>query len=74
MGGKRKEEDDVGPAPPPAGGDDDAEDVGPAMPPPKKKKSLPFEQVYLDSLPCTEMYEKSYMVGLATSQAKHIQL
>ena len=32
------------------------------MPPkPKKQKSLPFEQVYLDSLPSAQMYEKSYM-------------
>ena len=31
------------------------------MPPAKKKKTLPFEQVYLDSLPCGAMYEKSYM-------------
>lgn len=68
--GKRSREEDegpVGPAPPPPGdhdGDDDHHDdgpVGPAMPKPKKKKVLPFEQVYLDSLPCTEMYEKSYM-------------
>ncbi|XP_059175917.1 peptidylprolyl isomerase domain and WD repeat-containing protein 1-like [Physella acuta] len=27
----------------------------------KKRKTLAFEQVYLDSLPCAEYYEKSYM-------------
>ena len=71
--GKRSREDDepdVGPAPPPPGAadsdddDDDASMPGPAgpMPPkPKKQKSLPFEQVYLDSLPSAQMYEKSYM-------------
>ena len=70
--GKRSREDDgpdVGPAPPPPGAadsdnDDDAPMPGPAgpMPPkPKKQKSLPFEQVYLDSLPSAQMYEKSYM-------------
>jgi len=69
--GKRSRADEAaGPAPPPPGGgeggaaDDDGGDdepVGPAMPLAKKKKVLPFEQVYLDSLPCTEMYETSYM-------------
>ena len=55
----------VGPAPPPPGAADDDEDepeVGPAMPPKaKKKKTLAFEQVYLDSMPSASMYEKSYM-------------
>ena len=58
------EEEDIGPAPPPAGGagdEEEEEDVGPALPPAKKKKTLAFEQVYLDSLPSGEMYEKSYM-------------
>ena len=41
--------------------DEEEEDVGPALPPAKKKKTLAFEQVYLDSLPSGEMYEKSYM-------------
>jgi len=62
----REEEDDgppVGPAPPGHGDAQEEDDgpVGPAMPPAKKKKTLPFEQVYLDSLPCGAMYEKSYM-------------
>jgi peptidylprolyl isomerase domain and WD repeat-containing protein 1 len=64
----REEESDddmVGPAPPPPGAADDDEDepeVGPAMPPKaKKKKTLAFEQVYLDSMPSASMYEKSYM-------------
>ena len=58
------DEEDIGPAPPPAGGagdEEEEEDVGPALPPAKKKKTLAFEQVYLDSLPSGEMYEKSYM-------------
>lgn len=25
------------------------------------RTALPYEQVYLDNLPCAEMYEKSYM-------------
>ena len=63
----REEESDddmVGPAPPPPGAadDDDEKEVGPAMPPKaKKKKTLAFEQVYLDSMPSASMYEKSYM-------------
>ena len=62
----REEDDDgppVGPAPPGHGDAQEEDDgpVGPAMPPAKKKKTLPFEQVYLDSLPCGAMYEKSYM-------------
>jgi peptidylprolyl isomerase domain and WD repeat-containing protein 1 len=32
-----------------------------AGPKPKKKKVLKFEQLYIDHLPCAEMYEKSYM-------------
>ncbi|CAG0891986.1 unnamed protein product [Darwinula stevensoni] len=28
---------------------------------PKRRKVLPYEQTYLDGLPCAEMYEKSYM-------------
>lgn len=28
---------------------------------PKKRKILPFERLYLDNLPCSESYEKSYM-------------
>ena len=70
--GKRSREDDepdVGPAPPPPGAadsddDEDASMPGPAgpMPPkPKKQKSLPFEQVYHDSLLSAQMYEQSYM-------------
>ena len=67
--GKRdRDEEDaapaVGPAPPAPGdaGDDEPVDVGPAMPPKaKKKKTLAFEQVYLDSMPSASMYEKSYM-------------
>eukprot|EP00850_Spirogloea_muscicola_P012534 SM000081S22668 [mRNA] locus=s81:384504:389821:- [translate_table: standard] len=37
--------------------------VGPPVPPQAKrrKKPLTFEKVYLDALPCAEMYEKSYM-------------
>ncbi|KAK2707823.1 hypothetical protein QYM36_015492 [Artemia franciscana] len=32
-----------------------------AEPPAKKKKVLKFESIYLDNLPSSEMYEKSYM-------------
>lgn len=36
--------------------------VGPAPPPQRRpKRPLQFEQAYLDSLPCANMYEKSYM-------------
>lgn len=41
--------------------------VGPAAPSAaptaggKKRKVLKFERTYLDSLPCAEMYERSYM-------------
>ncbi|UPR01954.1 cyclophilin-type peptidyl-prolyl cis-trans isomerase [Chloropicon primus] len=27
----------------------------------RRKKNLPYEKAYLDALPCSEMYEKSYM-------------
>ncbi|CAO2840156.1 unnamed protein product [Amaranthus hypochondriacus] len=37
-------------------------DVGPAPAPQRRpKRPLQFEQAYLDSLPCANMYEKSYM-------------
>eukprot|EP00731_Ephydatia_muelleri_P002482 Em0001g2482a len=38
--------------------------VGPVKddePPAKKRKALPYEKMYLEKLPCAEMYEKSYM-------------
>lgn len=35
--------------------------VGPAMPAPKKRKILQFEEQYLERLPLSNMYEKSYM-------------
>ncbi|XP_021722099.1 peptidyl-prolyl cis-trans isomerase CYP71-like [Chenopodium quinoa] len=36
--------------------------VGPAPPPQRRpKRPLQFEHAYLDSLPCANMYEKSYM-------------
>ncbi|CAH1118491.1 unnamed protein product [Phaedon cochleariae] len=38
--------------------------VGPTLSeaaPPKKRKVLPHERLYLESLPCAESYEKSYM-------------
>ncbi|XP_021716416.1 peptidyl-prolyl cis-trans isomerase CYP71-like [Chenopodium quinoa] len=36
--------------------------VGPALPPQRRpKRPLQFEHAYLDSLPCANMYEKSYM-------------
>ncbi|GAB4814723.1 hypothetical protein N2152v2_001769 [Parachlorella kessleri] len=62
-----EEEADVGPPLPPAEGDgQDGEDgqgadVGPAPPKPKRRKTLEFEQQYLQSLPLADMYEKSYM-------------
>eukprot|EP01100_Stratorugosa_tubuloviscum_P015042 TRINITY_DN8434_c0_g1_i1.p1 TRINITY_DN8434_c0_g1~~TRINITY_DN8434_c0_g1_i1.p1 ORF type:complete len:648 (+),score=233.81 TRINITY_DN8434_c0_g1_i1:37-1944(+) len=41
--------------------DQSVQTIGPVRVKPKKKKILQFEQVYLDSLPCADMYEKSYM-------------
>lgn len=41
---------------------EEEEEVGPALPPQRRpKRPLQFEQAYLDSLPCANMYEKSYM-------------
>ncbi|KAI2809649.1 Peptidylprolyl isomerase domain and WD repeat containing protein 1 [Blomia tropicalis] len=40
--------------------EDDEDVIGP-IPIPKKKKSIPFEKIYLDNLPKSEAYEKSYM-------------
>ncbi|KAG1134542.1 hypothetical protein G6F42_000434 [Rhizopus arrhizus] len=44
------------------------DDIGPMLPPPpgedaprKKKRTLAHEKLYLDQLPCADMYEKSYM-------------
>eukprot|EP01138_Halocafeteria_seosinensis_P001278 gb/GECG01001311.1/.p1 GENE.gb/GECG01001311.1/~~gb/GECG01001311.1/.p1 ORF type:complete len:737 (+),score=111.85 gb/GECG01001311.1/:1-2211(+) len=48
-------------------GEEDDEDVGPAVPETaaplvkKRRKELPHENVYLESLPNADMYEKSYM-------------
>ena len=70
---EEKEEEDldlVGPMPPgpqqlvdDRGNDDADEDDGEREPKKKKrkKKTLPFEKTYLDALPCSQMYEKSYM-------------
>mmetsp|Transcript_7219 Transcript_7219/g.26559 ORF Transcript_7219/g.26559 Transcript_7219/m.26559 type:complete len:683 (-) Transcript_7219:1570-3618(-) len=58
-------EDDVGPPRPPPGAqdgeDEEDADIGPMPPKKKKKRSLKFESVYLENLPCADMYEKSYM-------------
>ncbi|KAJ9519253.1 hypothetical protein QJQ45_017913 [Haematococcus lacustris] len=55
----------VGPLPPPASEDgadgDGGELVGPQLPKQKKRKVLQFEQQYLATLPCAQMYERSYM-------------
>ncbi|WIA40575.1 hypothetical protein OEZ86_013916 [Tetradesmus obliquus] len=54
-----------GPPRPPAdaadGEQEEEDNVGPQLPKSKKRKVLPFEQQYLDALPCAQMYEKSYM-------------
>eukprot|EP01134_Creolimax_fragrantissima_P000761 CFRG0761T1 len=60
---------DVGPMPTKrraAENDSDDDVVGPLPPAAQdeaivKKKTLKFQQVYLDNLPCAEMYERSYM-------------
>ncbi|XP_072379062.1 peptidylprolyl isomerase domain and WD repeat-containing protein 1 [Diabrotica undecimpunctata] len=47
-----------------AGESDEDVAIGPALPEaekPKKRKVLPHEQLYLDSLPSAESYERSYM-------------
>lgn len=41
--------------------DEEEEDVGPVMPKLKKRKVLEFEEQYLQGLPLSQMYEKSYM-------------
>ncbi|KAH1002583.1 peptidylprolyl isomerase domain and WD repeat-containing protein 1 [Dendroctonus ponderosae] len=44
--------------------DSESDLVGPSISEavqPKKRKTLPFERLYLDNLPCAESYEKSYM-------------
>ena len=52
-------DDDFGPAPLPSGG---AGDDGEAIQPQKKKRRrLAHEEVYVSNLPCSDMYEKSYM-------------
>jgi peptidylprolyl isomerase domain and WD repeat-containing protein 1 len=60
------DEIEVGPPmPPPEHAEDDQEtaaaDVGPAPPKPKRRKVLEFEAQYLQALPLSDMYEKSYM-------------
>lgn len=53
------------PMSPPEHAEDDQEtaaaDVGPARPKPKRRKVLEFEAQYLQALPLSDMYEKSYM-------------
>ncbi|GFH10634.1 uncharacterized protein HaLaN_05978 [Haematococcus lacustris] len=60
-----EQEELVGPLPPPASEDgadgDGGELVGPQLPKQKKRKVLQFEQQYLATLPCAQMYERSYM-------------
>ncbi|KAL2899500.1 Peptidyl-prolyl cis-trans isomerase CYP71 [Bienertia sinuspersici] len=43
--------------------EEEAEEIVGPVPPPQRraKRPLQFEQAYLDSLPCANMYEKSYM-------------
>lgn len=40
---------------------DGDDDIGPELPKIKKRKMLQFEEQYLQSLPLSDMYEKSYM-------------
>lgn len=40
---------------------DDYDGIGPPPPPAKKMKKLKFAKMYLDLLPNSNMYEKSYM-------------
>ena len=56
-------EAEVGPVPPPSAGDvKDADGDGEDEPKPKKRrKMLSFEKEYLDDLPNSERYEKSFM-------------
>lgn len=35
--------------------------LGPVLVPKKKKKAIPFEKIYLDNLPSSEAYERSFM-------------
>lgn len=60
-----EEEPEAGPMPPPPGADEQEEeegtDVGPVLPKAKKRKVLEYEQQYLQALPLSDMYEKSYM-------------
>ncbi|KAK9833523.1 hypothetical protein WJX81_001231 [Elliptochloris bilobata] len=48
-------------ATPEEGAHDDADMVGPELPKAKRRKVLEHEQMYLEALPCAEMYERSYM-------------
>ncbi|KAH7638367.1 hypothetical protein HUG17_2400 [Dermatophagoides farinae] len=44
--------------------ENDEKDSGPETPPPlpnKRRKVIPFEKIYLDNLPQSEAYERSYM-------------
>jgi len=50
-------DDDFGPAPLPSGGAGE-EAIQPAK---KKRRRLAHEEVYVANLPCSDMYEKSYM-------------
>jgi peptidylprolyl isomerase domain and WD repeat-containing protein 1 len=54
---------DVGPPrPPPEDAEEGGAEPGTAAPAHKKRKAaLEFEQLYLENLPVSEMYEKSYM-------------
>lgn len=55
-------DDDYGPAPVSGGAKGEgggAEEVGP--PQKKKRRRLEHEEVYVNALPCADMYEKSYM-------------
>ena len=55
--GEEGEEDLVGPMPGPMPGP--ASEEGPRKK--KRKRNLPYERTYLDALPCSQMYERSYM-------------
>ena len=48
--GASSDDDEAGPAPPPG-----------MNKPKKKRKVLEFQHVYVDSLPCATMYERSFM-------------
>ncbi|WOL18547.1 peptidyl-prolyl cis-trans isomerase CYP71 isoform X1 [Canna indica] len=63
--GNGKQSADPPPSPPPSLPEEDGDEepvVGPGPAPrARPKRPLQFEQAFLDTLPCAQMYEKSYM-------------